>query len=223
VPRSKYTKTPGPLPSSEQIARETFRFDEIAQRELLALLPLQFQQLPLPDNFLDKLEDAVQLETVADFVVAYTEEQIQFYLTVRSVRVGSPANPANVKAAIRKLRTALKPFVAGWVDDETATIIPDDLDRRLAERERELAGMHPPPFKRRALGFLCQTIGALLKECASVHRMAFEERDAIRYVATALDYAGIEHSYSTENPSRFAALVFPKAEIPHGPSRQSKG
>jgi hypothetical protein len=220
VPRSKYTKTPGPLPSSERIARETFRFDDKAQRKLVAILPRRFRQLP-PKNLKAKLPGA--LETVADLVVAFTEEQIQSYLTSCSVRVRTPANLANIKAAIRKLRAALKPFVSGWVDEETATIIPDDLDKRLAERGRELAGKHLPPFKRRILGLLCQTIGAFLKGCASDYQVAFEERDAIRYVATALDYAGIEHSYSTENPSRFAALVFPKAEIQSGPFRQSKG
>jgi hypothetical protein len=71
--------------------------------------------------------------------------------------------------------------------------------------------MRLPPIKRRNLGFLCQSIGVFLKACESENQVAFEEREAIRYVATVLDHAGIEHSYSTENPSRFAALVFPKS------------
>jgi hypothetical protein len=148
---------------------------------------------------------------LAELIVALTEELIRSYLTVRPL-VGNPrANPANVKAAIRRLRTALKPFVAGWVDDETASIIPDSLDRRLGDRERELEGMRLSPAKHRHLGFLCQHIGELLKKFALANKVAFEERDAIGYVVTALDYSGIEHSYSTENPSRFAALVFPKS------------
>ena len=208
MPRSK---APGPFLG--RIARDAFRFDDQGRRELVALLPLRLQQLGVPENIKQeaaKLSGAPQLETLAELIVALTEDYIRSYLTVRDMRV----NPANVKAAIRKLRTALKPFVAGWVDNETATIIPDSLDRRLAERERELAGMRLPPAKRRYLGFLCQTIGVLLKKYASANQVAFEERDAIRYVATALDHAGIEHSYSTENPSRFIALVFPKAELP---------
>jgi len=166
----------------------------------------------VPENF---KQEAAKLSgtpplNLAELIVGLTEELIRSYLTGCPLIGDARVNPAISKAAIRKLRTALKPFVAGSVDDET-TIIPDSLDRRLAERERELEGMRLPPAKRRHLGFLCQLIGVLLKEFASANKVAFEERDAIRYVVTALDYAGIEHSYSTENPSRFAALVFPKS------------
>jgi hypothetical protein len=213
VPQSKYTKAPGSLPPIERIVRDAFRFDDQERRELVALLPLRLRQLGVPENLKQeaaKLPGTPQLETLAELIVALTEEYIGSYLTVRSLVGDAPVNPANVKAAIHKLRTALKPFVAGSVEDETATIIPDRLDRRLAKRERELAGMRLPPAKRRNLGFLCQNIGGLLKEFTSANQVAFEERGAIRYVAAALDHAGIEHSYSTENPSRFAALVFPK-------------
>ena len=99
----------------------------------------------------------------------------------------------------------------GWVDSETAAIIPGDIDERLANREREIARMRLPPSGRREFFLLCQTIGVFLKQFASANQVTFEERQAIRYVATALDHAGIEHSYSTENPSRFAALVFPRS------------
>jgi hypothetical protein len=214
VPRSKYAKAPGPLPPIERIAHDAFRFDDEVRRKLVALLPLQLQQLGVPENLKQeaaKLSGTPQLETLAELIVALTEERIRSYLTACPLIGDARVNPANVKAAIRKLRAALKPFVAGWMDSETATIIPDDLDRRLGDRERELAGMRLPPAKRRIFGELCQTIGVFLKTFASANRVAFEERDAIRYVATALDYAGIEHSYSTENPSRFAALVFPKS------------
>jgi len=213
VPRSKYTKAPGPLPPIERIAHDAFRFDDKERLELVALLPLRFQQLGAPENFQEaaKSTGTPQLETLAELIVTLTEELIRSYLTVCPLVGDARANPANVRAAIRRLRTALKPFVAGWVDDETATIIPDSLDRRLADRERELEGMRLPPAKRRHLGYLCQNIGGFLAQFASAHQVAFEERAAIRYVVTALDYAGIEHSYSTENPSRFAALVFPKS------------
>ena len=214
MPRSKYTKAPGPLPPIERIARDVFRFNDQERRELVALLPIRLQQLGVPENFKQeaaKLSGTPQLETLAELIVALTEEGIRSYLTACPLIGDARVNPANVKAAIRKLRTALKPFLAGWVDDETAAIIPDGIDGRLAERERDLEGMRLPPAKRRQLGVLCQHIGGLLKEFASANKVAFEEREAIRYVATGLDYAGIEHSYSTENPSRFAALVFPKS------------
>jgi hypothetical protein len=214
VPRSKYTKGPGPLLPIERIARDAFRFDDDARRELIDLLPVQLQQLRVPENIKQAVAEspgAPKLETLTELIVALTEEYIRSYLTTTRGLVGdTPLNPAKVKAAIRKLRQALKPFVAGWVDDETADIIPDDLDKQLDVRERELAGMRLPPAKRRYLAALCKSIGAVLK-CYAQAEVAFPERDAIRYVATALDYAGIEHSYSTENPSRFAALVFPKS------------
>jgi hypothetical protein len=216
VPRSKYTKAPGPLPPIEQIARDAFRFDDDARRELLGLLPVQLQQLRVPENIKQeaaKLPGTQKLETLAERVVAHTEERVSLYLTTLPLVTGQhpPTNSASVKAAIRRLRAALKPFAAGLVDDETAGIIPDDLDERLAARERELADMNLPPIKRRLFILLCQSIGVYLKQYASANQFSFEERDAIRYVATALDCAGIEHSYSTENPSRFAALVFPRS------------
>jgi hypothetical protein len=214
MPRSKYTKAPGRLPPIAGIARNAFRFDGKARRELIGLLPLQLQQLRVPQNIKQQsaeLPGAPQPETLADLIVAQTEESIQSYFTVRRLAIDTPANPANVRAAILKLQAALKPFVAGLVDAETAAIIPDDLDRRLADRQRELAGMRLPPAKRRNLVRLCRWIGVLLKQWASANQVSFEKRDSIRYIATALDHAGIDHSYSTENPSRFAALVFPKS------------
>ena len=214
MPRSKYTKVPGPLPPIERIARDAFRFDDEARRALIGLLPLQLQQLKVPENVelvVPELPNAALHKTIAELIVAWTENKTQSYLKVRRLGGYTPANPANVKAAITKLRAALKPFVLGWVDYETAEIIPSDLDDRLALRERELSGIRLPPFKQRNLALLCQFIGAFLKQWASANQVPLSERDAIRYVATALDYAGIENSYSTENPSRFAAVVFPKS------------
>ena len=214
MPRSKYTKTPGPLPPIERISREAFRFDDESRRELICLLPLELQQLPVPENIeqeVPELPGASQHETLAKLIVAWTEHQIQSYLTTRRLGIGRSANPANVAAAIRKLRAALKPFVEGWVDYETAEIISDDLDERLAHRERELAGKRVPSLERRNFVLMCQLIGAFLRQFALANKVAFEERDGARYVAAALDCAGIEHSYSTENPSRFVALVFPQS------------
>jgi hypothetical protein len=208
LPRAKYTKGPGPLPA---MARVTFRFDNKARGELINLLPLQLQQLRAPNDIKQGLANARKFETLAELIVALTEEFIETYLTGCRLLVNARANPANVRAAIRKLRAALKPFVEGWVDDETATIIPGDLDRLLADRERGLARMRVPPTRRRNLAILCGSLGSILKQFSLANRVLLEERDAIRFVATALDWASIEHSYSTENPSRFAILVFPKS------------
>ena len=202
MPRSKYTKAPGPLRPIERIVLEAFRFDDKARRELICLLPRQLQQLRVAENI---------KQTLAELIVGYTESDINSFLTSARELGDGPYNPANVIAAIRKLRAALHPFVAGWVDHETADIIPGDLDDRLAGRERELTGKRLPPLKRRQLGLLCQTIGVYLNTFAAANQVVFEERDKLRFVATALDHAGIEHSYSTENSSRFAALVFPRS------------
>ena len=157
MPQSKYTRAPGPLPRIERIPRDAFRFDNQERRELVDLLPPRLQQLGIPENFKQeaaKLSGTPQLETLAELIVALTEECITSYPTARSLMGDARANPANSKAAIHKLRTALNPFVAGWVDDETATIIRGSLDRELADRERQLAGMRRPPANRRHLGFL---------------------------------------------------------------------
>ena len=213
MPRSKYTKVPGRFPPIEQIAHSTFQFDDIARRELIGLLPLELRQLDIRENIKQagaELPGAPKLKTLAELIIVDTENLIKTYLRVESV-VGdcTPSNPANVKAAIRKLRKALEPFVRGWVDEETASIIPDDLDERLAQRERDVAKLRAVPYERRPLDLLCQSIGAVT-EIASEYQVTFEIPDRIKFVVTALDYAGIEHSFSKENPSRFAARVFPK-------------
>jgi hypothetical protein len=177
------------------------------------LLPLQLQQLGVPENIgqeVPELPGASEHETLAKLIVAWTEHQIQSYLTIQRLGSGTPANPANVGAAIRRLRAALKPFVEGWVDYETAEIIPADLDVRLAHRQRELAGKRVPSLERRNFVLMCQRIGVFLRHFALANK-AFKEREGARYVAAALDCAGIEHSYSTESPSRFVALVFPQS------------
>jgi hypothetical protein len=214
VPRSKYTKTAGPLPPIERISREAFQFDDRSRLELISLLPRQLQQLGVPENIgqvVPELPGASQHETLAKLIVALTEHQIQSYMTTRRIGSGASVNPANFARAIRELRAALKPFVKGWVDYETAEIIPGDLDERLAHRERQLAGMRVPPLERRNFVLMCQRIGVFLKQFALANDVAFEERDGARYVAAALDCAGLEHSYSTENSSRFVSLVFPQS------------
>ena len=66
-----------------------------------------------------------------------------------------------------------------------------------------------PSLERRNFVLMCQRIGVFLRQFALANKVAFEEREGARYAAAALDCAGIEHSYSNENPSRFLALVFP--------------
>ena len=215
MPRSKYTKVPGPPQPIKQIRFSTFQFHNIARRKLLGLLPLRLHQLNIPEDIKQAAVDspgARKPKTLAELIVVYTEILTKAYLTEKGLGDFTPANPANVNAAIRKLREAFKPFREG-VDEETASIIPDDLDdldKWLASRHHDIAKLRLAPYQRRRLDLLCQHIGVFLTEIASANQVTFEIPGMIKFITTALDYAGIEHSYSAENPSRFAARVFPK-------------
>jgi hypothetical protein len=177
VPRSKYTKVPGLLRPIEQITLRAFEFDNIARRELIGLLPLHFHQLGVPA---DIKQDAAEsrgvpkFETIAELIVAYTEKLIVAYLTEVGLGDRVPTNPANAKAAIRKVRIALEPFVRGGIDEETSSIIPHDLDKRLAGREHKVAKLRLGPYERRRRDLLCQHIGVVMTMIASAYQVTFE-------------------------------------------------
>jgi len=208
VPRSK---APGPFPPTERIRRKVFQFDSVGRRELLDLLPDRLQQIPVPEPIKQKALElhAQQPKTLADLILLDTEKLISDHLTSKEAIGSKRISPAKVRTAIHKLRVALKPFVAGWVDDVTAELIPADLDERLASRELALDGKRILPSKQ-LLDYLCQQIGALLTQIATEFELLFEEREKLKYVVAALDHAGIENSFSKENPARFAPRVFPK-------------
>jgi hypothetical protein len=265
VPRSKYTKGPGPFSRIGRIALDVFHFDEVARRKLLVVLPREFQAVAEETEQLAS-PGTPKPKTRAELIIIDTANLISSYRTAAN-EIGSKAiTPAQVRAAIRKLREALKPFVEGWVDDETAALIPEELDKRLASRELALQGMHIAPLKQ-GIYYLCKEIGNLLNqntaellarlaarkaveaelrakglrphpaeiteqtrayperhpelyeqalERVSTHeerrstaqpnndfQVVFKKRDKIKYIVTALDRAGIAHSFSKENPSRF--------------------
>jgi len=208
VPRSK---GPGPFPPTKRIRRKVFQFDSVGRRQLLDLLPDRLQQIPVPEPIKQKALElhAQQPKTLADLILLDTEKLISDHLTSKEAIGSKRISPAKVRTAIHKLRVALKPFVAGWVDDVTAELIPADLDERLASRELALDGKRILPSKQ-LLDYLCQQIGALLTQIATEFELLFEEREKLKYVVAALDHAGIENSFSKENPARFAPRVFPK-------------
>jgi hypothetical protein len=277
LPRSKYTKGPGPFLPIDRFVSDVFRFDETARRELKGLLPVEFQQADIPEEIkqlASKLPGTPKPKTLAELIILDTENLISSYPKAKNVIGSRPITPAQVRAAIRKLREALKPFVEGWVDHETAALIPEELDKRLASRELALQDMHIAPDKQ-GIDYLSQEIGNLLNrntaellarlaarraveaelraeglrpqpaeiteqtrayleqhpelyeqalERVSTHELrrstaqpnnefqaVFKERDKLKYIVTALDHAGIVHSFSKQNPSRFAARVFPKS------------
>ncbi len=145
-------------------------------------------------------------------MVYATEGVIASHLTtpplLRSKGVQFP-NPANVRVAIRQLREALKPFVHGWVDDKTADLIPDGLDDALAAREQELKSVKVTSASNRILRYTCEEIGGLLKKIEDASDTKMSRRDVRKFVATALDCAGIKYPDQDSHPERLDKLIFP--------------
>jgi hypothetical protein len=213
VPRTKYTKPPGPLPAIEQIQRSNFRFRHSQWRELTKLLPSKLADLGVPPDAVASLPKKVK--TMADWVVQETENAINSYLTTSPLSSTSPINRANVRAAIRGLRKALKLFVLGWVDSETTDLIPGDLDTKLAARDEEIARMRLPSAQQRALAKLCQFIEVFVRQFVSANGERISEEDTLRYVDASVTFARIKHPSITKHRDRLAALVFPKNTRPH--------
>jgi hypothetical protein len=209
VPRAKYTKPPGPFPAIEQIQRSTFRFRKDQWCKLTELLPCKLASLRLPT---DAATLPTKEKTIADRLIQSTEELINFYLTTSRLNseASTPTNPASVRVAIRRLRDALKPFERGWVDDETASLVPADLIAKLSARYQEIANLNLPSAKRRALETLCQGIAVFVRRYATENGEAISEKNMLRYVDAALNFANIKHPNIAKHRDRLAALVFPK-------------
>jgi hypothetical protein len=208
VPRAKYTKPPGPLPAIEQIPSSTFRFRSDQWRKLTKLLPCKLAGLAVPPD--DAAKRPKKIKTIADCVIQETEDAITSYLTGNPLISEAPINPANVRAAIRQLRKALKPFALGWVDNETSDIVPTDLDAKLATLDQEIAKLRLPPKQRRALTMLCQYIEVYVRQGSAANDQIISEQDMLRYIDAALNFAHIKHPNITKHRDRLAALVFPK-------------
>jgi hypothetical protein len=78
VPRTKYTKPPGPFLKPDQIPRAGFRFTEQQRLALNHLLPDPLHNLPVPDGYTEKAAHAAhrpafKLQSLADIVVYETE------------------------------------------------------------------------------------------------------------------------------------------------------
>jgi hypothetical protein len=217
VPRTKYTKPPGPFPQQDQIRRASFRFSQQQRRALSNLLPDRLHNLPVPDGYTEKAANAAhrpafKLQTWADVAVYETEGAISSHLTTPPLLGNKGAqfsNPANVRAAIRELREALKPFVHGWVDDDTADLIPDGLDDALAAREQELKSLKVTSPRKRILSYTCEGIGCLFKKIEDATDTKMSKRDIRKFVATALDWAGIKYPDPDSHPERLDKLIFP--------------
>jgi hypothetical protein len=213
MPRTKYAKS-RPLPEAERVRRSKFRFRDEQWLRLTRLLPPHLASLDAPAGYKEEAEKLAHaprrpLKRLADVIVHETESAVNSHLTASPLLAERPLNPANVRAEIQRLRNALKPFVRGWVDSETADLVPPELDDALARRERELETMHLPPMERRMLAQLCQTIGVLVREFARENDASITDLEALRYIDAALKCAGIDHPDLAKHRDRLAALVFP--------------
>jgi len=189
VPRAKYTKPPE-FPAIENIPRAAFRFRHDQWRQLSNLLPPKFAALSVPPDAATTWPNKVK--TIADWVVQATEDAINSHLTTSPLISERPMNPANVRAAIRKLREAVRTFAHGWVDSETADLVPPDLDSKLAARDQEVANLRLPPAQRRALEMLCQHIAVYVRKVASANDEEVSKQEMLRYIDAALNLARIK-------------------------------
>jgi hypothetical protein len=185
-----------------------FRFRKDERGKLTKLLPCKLADLKAPPSDSQGPLPA-HVRTVADVMVQATEEAINSHLTIIPLISESQINPANVRAAIRRLRIALKPFVDGWVDDATDNVVPSDLDAKLAARDHELSQMRLPSARQRALAQLCQRIEVWVRQWASANGEIVGEQDMLRYIDAALTFAKISHPGVDKHRARLAALVFP--------------
>jgi hypothetical protein len=148
---------------------------------------------------------------IADLVVQRTEDEINSHLTGSPIISEKPINVADNRAAISKLRHALRPFARGWVDDETASIIDwVGLDAKLAARDVEIAQLRLSPSKQRVLAMLCQRIEVHVRLFACANGETVSKQNMLRYVDAALSFAGIDHPSFAKHRDRLAAMVFPK-------------
>jgi hypothetical protein len=204
------------LPKIEHVQRATFRFQDKQWRRLVDLLPNRLALLDVPSDYREEAAKAPHapnrtLKRFADVVVYETEGAISSHLTTE--RVSSEhrmPTAANVRAAIRRLRYALKPFVDGWVDTDTADIVPAELDEALAARERKIGGCRLPPMSRRNLQLLCGAIRDLVTHIAGAKDAMISDQDILKYIHFALVFARIGHPDLGKHRDRLTALVFPK-------------
>jgi hypothetical protein len=99
--------------------------------------------------------------------------------------------------------------LSGWVDTETAEIIPTDLGDKLAVREQEIAKLRLPPARQRKLAVLCQVIEIVVRQGAEANQAPIGEQEMLRYIDAALSFANIDHPKIPKHRAGLAALVFP--------------
>jgi hypothetical protein len=224
MPRSENTLPPGPFLRSDRIPNTDFHFDELDRRSLLELLPEQFRQRVISPSDDDDLSRAVSKiegfgggdKSIADFVIAFTEERISLYRKGDEILEGGrPLTPARERAAITRLLAALKPFREGWLSERTVELIPAGLYEALEHRAAELKSQRIYSVEREKLSMLCGLLGVVLTNAARACDLELQRSCALDFVDSVLTLAGIEHADDrVEHPDRLAALIFPPEDAP---------
>jgi hypothetical protein len=200
----------------EQIPRVTFRFDDQNRQELMEMLPARMHEFRHRD-------DPVVGRNGAEMLVQGFEGAIGSYLTyVRLAERFGALNRANCVAAVCKLRRALAPFATGAMDPDTVDVLLGAflgatsfdtemamntlrrVDEALACRERELSGMAVIPWRVRERQRLRDVLSGMLQGNCAVDMTRAE---MARFLASALDFADIEHDDPEAHPGR----LIPKA------------
>jgi hypothetical protein len=217
MPRSEGHAPPGPFTDAARVARVDFRFDVDGRRQLFELLERASPELSRPCAP-PVLENAAALtaaglpvpKTPAGWIVAMAEEQIRLLRSAQNADTkAAPGNPANYRAAIRRLRQRLKPFVLGWVDPKTAEIANwQSIDGALAEREAQLAGRkRSAPYSYRELQHNSHLIIRGTRELARIYGVSIDDDVLLRFIVNVLDLAEIEHPDPAEHPGRLRTMV----------------
>lgn len=223
MPRSERERPPGPFTDAARVALVDFRFNAEGRRQLSDLLAKAWPDLtrPCPPP---PAETAASLaaaglpvpKTSLELIIAMSEEQIRLLLSARKADPqAAPGNPANYRAAIRRLRQAMKLFVSGSVDRKTAEIADwPAIDAALAQRDADLATIkRPKPYERRELSYNCRLIATAALGGALNVGVELSEDTILHFVHAAMDMAGIELPHPDERRARLRELVFGEAPL----------
>jgi hypothetical protein len=221
MPYSERERPPGPFTDAAHVRRVPFRFDDEARRQLSELLAKASPELtrpcapPSPEYAAAFADAGLPVpKTPAEWIIGATEQQIRLLLSAREADPkAAPGNPANYRAAIRRLRQAMKPFVLGWVDLKTAEIADwRAIDAALVEREAELAAIKRPiPYQRRELNIICPRIAVAALGGALNVGVELSDDRILRFVHAAMSMAAIELPHPDEHRGRLRELVFGEA------------
>ena len=217
MPASKKTLVPGPFTPAGDIKRADFRFDDVAVRELRVLLPTGLHQpAPSPPTEQAAAIAAAKVpmpETYLDWIMMMTREQVLLLVSSWDDDTRSRAaagSPATYRAAIRKLRHALRPFVDGSMDAATCRAVDwHAIDRVLDQRDVVLALEPRVRTQDRARNDAVGRIARGVQEWASRASVVVDERTVMRFVHRAFSAAGINLPDPDEHADRLRKLVFP--------------